>query len=61
MPTSRQLVRDGLGNEPTPIAFEPVDVLDEFGGQRDGDACGVGHGHDSMTHDMIILNRRVVR
>ena len=60
LPTSRQLARDGLGNEPTPVAFEPVDVIDEFGGQRDGDACGVGHGSNGMTHDMVTLIRPVV-
>ena len=42
------------------LALQPVDVLDELGGQRDGDACGVGHGSKSMTHNMITLNRAII-
>ena len=56
LPSPRQFVLDGLGDESTPVALDSVDAVDEVGGKRHGHACGFCHDCTSMTHDMIILN-----
>ena len=52
--TSNQFVLDGLGDEPAPVSFEPVDLSHHFCRQRDRDALDCRH-EESMTQDMIIL------
>jgi hypothetical protein len=43
LPSARQFVLDGLGDEPTPIALDSVDALDdEVGGERHGHTSGFG-------------------
>jgi hypothetical protein len=51
---SGQLVLDGLGDEAAPISLEPVNPLDQLGGQGDCDAFSRAHD-PSMTESMIIL------
>lgn len=43
LPAPRQFVLHGLGDESTPVALDPVDVLDEVCGQRHGHARGLCH------------------
>src|SRR5262245_27565569 len=54
-----QFVRDRLGDKPAPVPFEPINTLDQLGGQRDSDALRSTH-RESMTSSMIILKRLFV-
>jgi hypothetical protein len=55
-------VPDGLGDEAAAVALHPVDVLDQFDRQGDGDALGSGHGSSGKQVSKIILrlHRNVV-
>ena len=48
-----QLVLDGLGDEPTAVSLESIDLLHEIGWQRDGDASHRWHVK-SMPSNMTV-------